>query len=168
MDCGPGDSGFLLCNHLRARSLQPDGLDLCDHPGNLLPPDTAVVLHTLSGALANSLAFILGGLWAAALSLFLWPLDPFRPARIAVGECYNLLSAFTAGVHNTAPDSEDRQQQRHLMHELQRSMRLQMEAARAAIGTTGARVTARTIRARSLHGVIGDRRHPLRRNDSLD
>ena len=106
--------------------------------------------HTLSGALANSLAFILGGLWAAALSLFLWPLDPFRPARIAVGECYNLLSAFTAGVHNTAPDSEDRQQQRHLMHELQRSMRLQMEAARAAIGTTSARVTARTIRARSL------------------
>jgi uncharacterized membrane protein YccC len=106
--------------------------------------------HTLSGALQNSLAFILGGLWAAALSLFLWPLDPFRPARLAVAECYALLSGFTARVRNTAPDSEDRQQQRHRMHELQRSMRLRMEAARAAIGTTGARVTARTIRARSL------------------
>jgi uncharacterized membrane protein YccC len=106
--------------------------------------------HTLSGALQNALAFVLGGLWAAALSLFLWPLDPFRPARLAVSECYTLLSDFTASVHNTAPDSEDRRQQRHRMHELQRSMRLQMEAARAAIGTTGARVTARTIRARSL------------------
>jgi uncharacterized membrane protein YccC len=36
------------------------------------------------------------------------------------------------------------------MHELQRSMRLQMEAARTALGTTGARTTARTVRARSL------------------
>ncbi len=106
--------------------------------------------HTLSGALANALAFVLGGLWAAALSLFLWPLDPFRPARLAVSQCYTLLSGFTATVQNTTPGSEDRRQQRHRMHELQRSMRLQMEAARAAIGTTGARVTARTIRARSL------------------
>lgn len=106
--------------------------------------------HTLPGALENSLAFVLGGLWAAALSLFLWPLDPFRPARLAVGECYVMLAEFTERVHDTAPDSEDRQQQRHRMHELQRRMRLQMEAARAAIGTTGARVTARTIRARSL------------------
>ena len=106
--------------------------------------------HTLSGALQNALAFVLGGLWAAALSLFLWPLDPFRPARLVVSQCYSLLSDFTSSVHNTAPDSEDRRQQRHRMHELQRHMRLQMEAARAAIGTTGARVTARTIRARSL------------------
>jgi uncharacterized membrane protein YccC len=106
--------------------------------------------HTLSGALENALAFVLGGLWAAALSLFLWPLDPFRPARLAVAECYAMLAEFTAGVHNTLPDSDDRRQQRQRMHELQRRMRLQMETARAAIGTTGARVTARTIRARSL------------------
>jgi uncharacterized membrane protein YccC len=106
--------------------------------------------HTLSGALENALAFVLGGLWAAALSVFLWPLDPFRPARLAVAECYAMLAEFTAGVHNTLPDSDDRRQQRQRMHELQRRMRLQMETARAAIGTTGARVTARTIRARSL------------------
>jgi len=106
--------------------------------------------HTLPGALQNALAFVLGGLWAAALSLFLWPVDPFRPARLAVGECYVMLAEFAESVHDTAPHSDDRQQQRHRMNELQRLMRLQMEAARAAIGTTGARVTARTIRARSL------------------
>src|SRR5439155_24513014 len=36
------------------------------------------------------------------------------------------------------------------MHLLQRSMRLQIETARTALGTTGARATARTVRARSL------------------
>jgi uncharacterized membrane protein YccC len=36
------------------------------------------------------------------------------------------------------------------MHELQRHMRTSMESARAAIGTTGARITSRTVRARSL------------------
>src|SRR5215475_8241835 len=77
------------------------------------------VTHTFSGALENSAAFILGGLWAATLSLFLWPLDPFRPARLAVAECYTMLSAFTEGVHDTAPDSDDRRQQRQLMHGLQ-------------------------------------------------
>jgi uncharacterized membrane protein YccC len=106
--------------------------------------------HTLAGASWNALAYVLGGLWATTLSLFLWPLDPFRPARLAVAECYALLAEFTAGVHLTAPDSSERQAERHRMHELQRHMRVGMEAARTAIGTTGARVTSRTIRARSL------------------
>jgi len=106
--------------------------------------------HTFAEAVSNSAAFVLGGLWAAALSLFLWPLDPFRPARAAVADCYALLAEFTAGVHATAPESDARQAERHRMHELQRHMRVRMEAARGAIGTTGARVTARTIRARSL------------------
>ncbi len=101
-------------------------------------------------AFGNALAFVLGGLWAAMLSLFLWPLDPFRPARLAVAECYALLAEFSATVRHTEPDSEALHEQRHRMHELQRHMRAKMEAARVAVGTTGARVTARTIRARSL------------------
>lgn len=107
-------------------------------------------VHTFAGALENSAAYVLGGVWAAALSLFLWPLDPFRPARLAVAECYTRLAEFTSGVHLTEPNSAERQAERHRMHELQRHMRTSIEAARAAIGTTGARITARTIRARSL------------------
>ncbi len=106
--------------------------------------------HTLTAALGNALAYILGGLWAAALSLFLWPMDPFRPARRGVAECYAMLADFTSQVRITSSNSAERQTERHRMHELQRSMRLSMEAARAAIGTTGARITARTLRARSL------------------
>ena len=106
--------------------------------------------HTLVGALGNALSYVLGGLWAAVLSLVLWPLDPFRPARIAVADCYTRLAEFTSQVHATSPHTSDRQAERHRMHELQRHMRLSIETARASIGTTGARITARTLRARSL------------------
>jgi len=106
--------------------------------------------HTLAGALVNALSFILGGLWAATLSLVLWPLDPFRPARMGVADCYSRLAAFTSQVHATSPDTNDRQAERLRMHELQRHMRLNIETARAAIGGTGARITARTLRAQSL------------------
>jgi uncharacterized membrane protein YccC len=106
--------------------------------------------HTLKGALGNAAAYLLGGAWAAVLSLGLWPLDPFRPARQAVAECYAVLAEFTAGVQVAAPRGELREAQRLRIHELQRAMRLKMEAARIAIGTTGARATARTVRARSL------------------
>jgi len=106
--------------------------------------------HTWKGALGNAAAYLLGGAWAAVLSLALWPLDPFRPARQAVAECYALLAEFTAGLQITAPRGEARQAQRMRTHALQRAMRLRMEAARSAVGTTGARATARTVRARSL------------------
>ena len=106
--------------------------------------------HTLRGALGNAGAFLLAGAWAAVLSLGLWPVDPFRPARLAVAECYAMLARFTAGVQVGLGHGEQRDAQRSRMHGLQRSMRLQMEAARTALGTTGARATARTVRARSL------------------
>lgn len=106
--------------------------------------------HTLQGALGSALFYVLGGLWAAALSLFLWPLDPFRPARLGVANCYATLAAFTSQVHVTSSATAGRQAERQRMHELQRRMRLNMETARTAIGNTGARITARTLRARSL------------------
>jgi uncharacterized membrane protein YccC len=106
--------------------------------------------HTWKGALANAAAYLLGGVWAAVLSLALWPLDPFRPARQAVAECYALLAEFTAGVQTAAPRGEAREAQRTRIHALQRAMRQKMEAARRAVGTTSARATARTVRARSL------------------
>jgi uncharacterized membrane protein YccC len=106
--------------------------------------------HTWKGALGNAAAYLLGGAWAAVLSLGLWPLDPFRPARRAVAECYATLAEFTAGLQVAAPRGELREAQRVRTHELQRAMRLKMEAARSAVGTTGARATARTVRARSL------------------
>ncbi len=106
--------------------------------------------RTLRGALGNVAAFLLAGVWAAVLSLGLWPLDPFRPARLAVAECYAMLARHTAGVQVEPGHGKERDAQRRRMHELQRSMRVQIETARTALGSTGARTTARTVRARSL------------------
>src|ERR1700721_750012 len=39
--------------------------------------------HTAATAFIDTRDFIIGGLWAASLSLVLWPADPFRPARLA-------------------------------------------------------------------------------------
>lgn len=106
--------------------------------------------HTLAGALGNARDFVLGGAWAAALSLVLWPLDPFRPARLGVAACYARLAAFTREMAWTPPHSVEREVARQRTHALQRAMRLKMEEARAALGATTARSPSRTLRARNL------------------
>jgi len=106
--------------------------------------------RSLRQAVANAVAFVMGGLWAAALSLGLWPVDPFRPARRAVADCYELLARLTSSIQPTEPGSEQRELTRRLSFECQRQMRVRMEVARAALGTTTARAPSRTIRARNL------------------
>jgi uncharacterized membrane protein YccC len=106
--------------------------------------------HSLHWSLIEALQFVMGGACAAVLSLILWPLDPFRPARQAVASCYEVLAGFTAGVKATAPRSEEREAERSRVHQLQRTMRLKMEEARRSLETTAARTASRTLRARSL------------------
>lgn len=46
---------------------------------------------------------VLGGLWAMGIALVVWPLRPYRPARLAVSTCYNALANYAdhviASVH---------------------------------------------------------------------
>jgi uncharacterized membrane protein YccC len=53
-------------------------------------------------ALVRGLFLLGGGAWAALLSLFLWPLDAYRPARFAAGACYTELASFLASVSDLA------------------------------------------------------------------
>jgi uncharacterized membrane protein YccC len=46
-------------------------------------------------ALLRALFLVLGVAWAMVLSLILWPLHPFRPARRAVAGAYRVLAEFT-------------------------------------------------------------------------
>ncbi|NUP69715.1 MAG: FUSC family protein [Gemmatimonadaceae bacterium] len=39
-----------------------------------------------------------GGLWAMAVALVVWPLQPYRPARLAVAQSYRALAAYAADV----------------------------------------------------------------------
>jgi len=53
-------------------------------------------------ALNHALLLLAGGAWAALLSLLLWPLDAYRPARFAVAACYDELASFLASIAELA------------------------------------------------------------------
>ncbi len=102
-------------------------------------------VHTRASGLASTGDFILGGLWAAVLTLVLWPADPFRPARNAVADVYVVLSELVHLLPTAHTQDGNRQ-----FNELLARVRVQIEAAQQAVAATPARMTARTIRARNL------------------
>ena len=51
-----------------------------------------------SDALGRAAYTLLGGAWAALLALVLWPIRPYRPARLAMGECYRTLADYVTQV----------------------------------------------------------------------
>ena len=50
------------------------------------------------GAFTRAAFDIAGGVWAMGIALVLWPLQPYRPARLAVAESYRALAAYAADV----------------------------------------------------------------------
>ena len=106
--------------------------------------------RTLTHAFGNVLAYILGGLWTAAISLFLWPVDPFRPARLEVAACYDLLATFTASIHSVSAPIAGEADAADAATGFKRELRARLETARAALSSTAARAPARTLRARNL------------------
>jgi uncharacterized membrane protein YccC len=108
--------------------------------------------RTLHAALANTSFYVLGGLWAAVISLFLWPVDPFRPARLEVAACYELLSNFTASLHAASPTRVHADHDDDHAHavDFKRQLRTRIEQAHAALNATAARAPVRTVRARNL------------------
>ncbi|RXH57527.1 FUSC family protein [Granulicella sibirica] len=103
--------------------------------------------RTAAQAFSNAAYFIAGGIGAAAISLILWPLDPFRPARRSVAITYDFLAETTSRI--AAPDAP-RSLDSLSSHDWKRRIRVVMEDARIAIGQTAARAPARTHRARNL------------------
>jgi uncharacterized membrane protein YccC len=59
-------------------------------------------------ALAAALLVLAGGAWAALLSLLLWPLDAYRPARAAVSDCFAELASFLGSVTELAARDQQR------------------------------------------------------------
>jgi len=102
-------------------------------------------LHTLAYCLHSTTDFILGGIWAATLTLILWPADPFRPARNALADVFAVLAEL---VH-LLPTAHTHEGNRRF-NELLARFRTQIEAAHQTLAATPARMTARTIRARNL------------------
>ncbi len=107
-------------------------------------------LHTFHGAAMAAGLVLLGGVWATFLSLFLWTIDPFRPARLAVASCYLGLAQFTAEIDHAGPEAREAATQIDPGFEWRRQQRIRIEAARTALSATAARAPARTVRAHNL------------------
>lgn len=53
-------------------------------------------------ALARGGLILAGGLWTMGVALFLWPLRPYRPARLAVARCYEALALYARDLARAA------------------------------------------------------------------
>lgn len=64
----------------------------------------SIALPALSAgeAIARGEWFVLGSVWAMALSLVLWPISPYRPARLDVARCYRALGGFASHLASRA------------------------------------------------------------------
>jgi uncharacterized membrane protein YccC len=94
---------------------------------------------------------ILGGLWSMALSLFLWPLDAYRPARFAISDCYHELGTFLGSIHELNLRKQTRPALWHrLARHHQSRLRSALEKARHAISSVRAERAAETFRGRNL------------------
>jgi uncharacterized membrane protein YccC len=102
-------------------------------------------------AATHAVFLILGGLWAMLLSLFLWPVDPYRPARFAISDCYRELASFLGSIHElnlrkqTRPTLWHRLAQHH-----QSRLRRSIEVARHAVSSVRAESAAETLQGRNL------------------
>ncbi|MDB4889739.1 MAG: hypothetical protein JWL61_1594 [Gemmatimonadetes bacterium] len=54
----------------------------------------AIPAEQASDLWARAAYVVIGGLWAMAIALVVWPLRPYRPARIAISNCYNALANY--------------------------------------------------------------------------
>lgn len=98
-------------------------------------------------ALLRAIYLLAGGLWAMALSLFLWPVDPYRPARFAVGACYEELSAFLNAIQELNREREKNPEAWHAIEQRhQNAMRRLLETgwhAAAGVATLSRTQSAR-------------------------
>ncbi len=116
-------------------------------------------LPDLATAAALAAGFAGGGLWATLLTLVLWPVYPFQPARRAVAAAYRALAALAADLHAvlSAGNGDAARWAAHA-REHRRAVRDAIEAARG--------IVFETLRARGAAGIRGG--HSLIRLEAAD
>jgi uncharacterized membrane protein YccC len=105
-------------------------------------------------ALGWAITLFVGGVWAALLSLFLWPLDAYRPARAAVGDCYSELASFLRSIADLASREKSGHAKPELWHRLaqhhQYRIRSAVERGWQAVANIRAERQADSVRGRQL------------------
>ncbi|HEX3772168.1 MAG TPA: FUSC family protein [Polyangiaceae bacterium] len=90
----------------------------------------AVPSTTVADALHRTAFSLVGSAWAFLFSLLLWPIRPYRPARLAVSSAYRALAALAD--HLATPAAGVSWESR--AHELAVAARLGIETARGTLG----------------------------------
>lgn len=94
---------------------------------------------------------LIGGAWAMLLSFFLWPVDPYRPARFAIGGCYQELGSFLNSVHELNLRKKNRPALWHrLARHHQKRVRILLEQAQLAVASVRKQSRAETRRGTEL------------------
>jgi uncharacterized membrane protein YccC len=102
-------------------------------------------------ALGAALLILAGGAWAAVLSLLLWPLDAYRPARAAVSDCFAELASFLGSVAELATRDKQRAALWHrLAQHHQYRIRKAVEQGWAAVAAIRAEHQAETAQGHHL------------------
>jgi uncharacterized membrane protein YccC len=107
-------------------------------------------IHTLGQASLSAAIVLLGGTWSVTLSLLLWPIDSFRPARLAVFDCYAAMARFTEALAGSTGEAPTEADAADPGFEWRRQQRIMIEQARATLAGTAARAPSRTLRFRNL------------------
>ncbi|WP_368671392.1 FUSC family protein [Corallococcus exiguus] len=94
-----------------------------------LPADS--VVH----ALESGLAVLGGSAWAMVLSLVLWPIRPYRPARKAVAACFDAVADYAEGLSRTVQGAREDAWQA-LIQEQHGRIRELLELARTTLAAT--------------------------------
>ena len=112
---------------------------------------------TFAAACSQAWLFLGGCACAAILSLFLWPIYPFRHARQSIGACYGVLaqslSEIEAALTTPSAQADETTWRSHwfqVAHGFPNRMRNALETARVSLGSVRARTPARTLRGRNL------------------
>ena len=115
-------------------------------------------LPNLSAAASVAAGFLAGGLWATVLTLVIWRVHPFLPARRAVAEVYRRLAALATDLNALlSADSDPARWEAHA-REHRGAVREAIEAARAVVFDT--------VRTRGAIGVRGG--HSVIRLEAAD
>ncbi len=91
-------------------------------------------LPSLASAAILGGMFLAGSLWATVLTMVIWPVYPFRPARLAVGKVYDRLGGLVQGLCDllAAPACDATAWESHARAH-RRAVREAIEAARATV-----------------------------------
>ncbi|HEY4217902.1 MAG TPA: FUSC family protein [Gemmatimonadaceae bacterium] len=108
----------------------------------------SVPVASVSAALSRSGFVLIGGGWALLIAVVVWPLQPYRPVRLAVAACYRALADYVSDI--VARTAVGRSQDSWELKQHLVTVRTALETARTALALSRRGRSAETGRGERL------------------